>query len=441
MTIELAKGVRDFPPEEKLLRNEITHTLQQVFEHYGFSPLETPAIERWDMLTAKFGAGDTSDAMKEVFSLTDQGERKLGLRFDLTVPLARFIANHPEIKFPFKRYQMEKVWRDGPIKLGRYREFWQCDCDVIGTSSILADTELLKLAEDAFKKIGLAVTLDVNNRKILNGFLETIEIPKTKRDQAIIIIDKMKKVDRRELTKEFENAHVQNDAIEKIFSFLTTDRRTNNDILTALKEHITSPLGQEGIKEMEELLDYAKIFGIKHIRFVPSLARGLAYYTGPVFEGFLNESEKIGITSSVCGGGRYDEMVGKYAGGKEHIPATGISFGLEPITEAIKKQGQLIRKTPTSVYVIPIGTVKECIPILSSLRHAGVNADMDISRRGISKNMQYANTYHIPFVLIIGEDELAKNHVKIRDMKSGNERMITINEATVFLKQQNSTHK
>ncbi|MBI1968963.1 ATP phosphoribosyltransferase regulatory subunit, partial [Candidatus Woesearchaeota archaeon] len=172
MELQTAKGVRDIPPEEKLLKNQVVRTIQAVFELYGFQPLETPILERYETLTAKFAAGEASDALKETFKLKDQGDRDLGLRFDLTVPLARYIAMNPMLKLPFKRYELGPVFRDGPIKLGRYREFWQCDADIIGASSLLAEAELLALVQTVFNKLQLDVVIKVNNRKILNGLLE-----------------------------------------------------------------------------------------------------------------------------------------------------------------------------------------------------------------------------------------------------------------------------
>jgi histidyl-tRNA synthetase len=427
MTIDLAKGTRDFPPEEKILRQKVIATLSSIFERYGFAPLETPAIERYEVLSAKFGAGESSDAMKEIFTFEDQGGRKLGLRFDFTVPFARYIAMNPEIKMPFKRYQIEKVYRDGPIKLGRYREFWQCDVDIAGTPSMLADAELLDVCQSAFQELGLAVTLDVNNRKILNGILEAAGIPKSKKDQALIAIDKFKKLTKKELTKEFNDKDIDEEHMESLLDILEKTKGSNEEILEQLNNILTSDIGKEGLKEMEELFSYLKAYNVKNVRFNPSLARGLGYYTGPVFEGFIDQ--ELGITSSVCGGGRYDDMIGKYQGTTTKIPATGISFGLEPITEALKKMAMIKEKTPTKVYVIPIGTTNNCIRICKRLREAKIPTDMDMQKRGISKNLAYAHAYRIPFALLVGEDEMQQGKVKLRNMESGKEELLSIEEA------------
>ena len=203
MKIERAKGTKDTPPEEEIAKQEIVTALKKTFEIYGFSPLETPVLERWDTLTAKYGGG--AEITKEIFNLTDQGGRNLGLRFDLTVPLARFVASNPNIKFPFKRYQIGLAFRDGPIKLGRYREFWQCDVDIVGSKSMLADAELINLTLDFFKKIGFKVVIEFNNRKLLDGVMEALEIPEQERNSIIITIDKLKKLPLADIKKAEED--------------------------------------------------------------------------------------------------------------------------------------------------------------------------------------------------------------------------------------------
>ena len=184
MKLDTAKGVRDFPPQEKIIRQQIIDSLKSVFERYGYSPLETPIIERYEVLSAKFAAGQESDALKETFKFEDQGRRKLGLRFDLTVPLSRFVGMNPKTKMPFKRYEIGRTYRDGPIKLGRYREFWQCDVDVVGCKDVLADAEIIKLSLDVFKELGFDAYIELNNRKLLNGILEYAKVPKQKKEQA-----------------------------------------------------------------------------------------------------------------------------------------------------------------------------------------------------------------------------------------------------------------
>ncbi len=418
MKLERAKGTRDFLPKEKIVRQEVVDTLKKVFERYGFSPLETPIIERYDICAAKFGAGEESDIMKEIFTLQDQGGRKLGLRYELTFPLARVIGMNPQLKMPFKRYQIGRVFRDGPIKLGRYREFWQCDVDIVGAASVMADAEVISIAAAGFNELGLDVVIEVNNRKLLNEIMAKTGIAEPKRENAIIIVDKLKKIGEQEVLKELVKEGISNEQASELMQVLSVQGE-NFEKLKQLKEFLGET---EGVKETEELFKYLASFEVDFV-FVPMLARGLAYYTGPVYEVFLKNSE---ITSSVAGGGRWDDMIAKYLGRKEKIPATGISFGLEPITEELKKKEQ--RETVTKVFVIPIGTVDDCIKIVQELRSKGVNTEMDLLKRGISKNLNYANSLKIPYAVFVGEEELKAGKLKLRDMNSGKENMVSVKD-------------
>lgn len=421
--LQTAKGVRDVPAEELLLRNRLTAALVKVFERYGYNPLETPVVERWDTLSVKFGAGADSDAMKEIFRFKDQGKRELGLRFELTLSMARYVAMNPNLKLPFKRYEIGRVYRDGPIKLGRTREFWQCDVDIVGTADMIADAELMKLSLDAFKAIGLDAYIEVNTRKLLNAILEQAGVAKAKRGAAIIILDKLNKVGRDGVQDELRKMAINFDTSDKILQLLEV-RGNNKEKLSALKTLLTNDLGKEAIAELEEMFGYFSTKEMRDIVFCPSLARGLAYYTGPVFEGFLRDSEFKG---SICAGGRYDEMIGMFLKGKKVVPATGISFGLVPIMEALKLKEKSDVKTVTRLFVIPIGkTKKAALKIAQELRSAGVNTEVDLMSRGISKNLNYANSMAIPYVLFVGERELKQKKVKLRDMKSGKEELLTV---------------
>ena len=413
MKLQTARGVKDLSPEEKIIKNNVVNTLQEVFNLYGFAPLETPLIERLETLSAKEAAGEESDVMKEVFKLTDQGGRKLGLRFDLTVPLARYVAMNSALKMPFKRSQVGRVFRDGPIKLGRTREFWQMDVDTVGTSSMIAEAELLALANTAFTKLGMDVVIKVNNRKILNGILEQSGIEE--RENAIIAIDKLSKIGKSGVEKELRERGYSLKQIKAVFSIIK-----EKVTLTDLKKSITTDIGKEGISEMKEVLDYCKSMGIKSVQYDVSLARGLAYYTGTVFEVFLKKGE---ITSSIAAGGRYDDMVGKFMGGGRVIPAVGFSFGLVPIVESLKSEG---KKTPARLLVIPINTIKESLQIAEEFRSQGIETDFAMGKKGVSKNLQYADSLGIPFVVIIGEKELAEKKVLLRDMTSGDEKLLSI---------------
>jgi histidyl-tRNA synthetase len=415
----LAKGTRDFGPKEKILRDYIVNTLKEVCENYGFNPIETPIVERYETLAAKFAAGEESDALKEIFKFKDQGNRKIGLRFDLTVPFARYIAMKKTIKMPFKKYMYGEVFRDGPLKTGRYREFTQLDPDVVGTKSMLADAEIISLLDTAFNKLGLKFYIELNNRKILDGVLLDAGIKEKDWFDITISIDKLKKIGKEGVIKELVEKGYEKKVVKEILDSLSMEK-TNDKTLAKLK--IKCEIGQEGLKEMKELFEFLKILKLKTVVFDPSLARGLAYYTGPIYEVFLKDSQ---IISSVAGGGRYDKLIGNYLNSTEEYPATGVSFGIDVIFEAMKKAGQ---KSVVQVYVIPIKTTKECTKIAKELRSKGVNTDMDLIGRGISKNLQYVDSYGIPYAIIVGQKELKQGKVKLRDMKTGKEEFLVVSK-------------
>ncbi len=423
MELQLPKGVRDFPPEEMILRNRLIATLQAVFERYGFNPLETPTFERLDVLSAKYAGG--AEILKETFRFTDQGSRELALRYDLTVPFARFVGMNPQLKQPFKRYAIGRVYRDGPIKLGRYREFYQCDADVVGSASMLADAECVRMALAGFKQLDLPVRISVNNRKLLDELLEKGGVPKERAVEAMLVLDKLKKVGLADVKKELAEKNIPEDAVDFIITI-----STNNDPDTEKLDAIKKYLGETpGTKEMAELLDY--LADAENVVFDPSLARGLAYYTGTVFEGFVPESN---VTSSVCGGGRYDTLIAGLLDNKLAYPAVGFSFGLEPIMDALKEKNPTERRTLAKAYVIPIKASKEGFAVAELLRQASIPVDMDLNGRSISKNLDYANSYGIPYALIVGKKELAEGKVKLKDMTSGEESLLTVEEAIAKLK-------
>ncbi|HLC97542.1 MAG TPA: histidine--tRNA ligase [Candidatus Nanoarchaeia archaeon] len=422
MELQTAKGVRDIPPEEKLLKNQVVQTIQQVFELYGFQPLETPILERYETLTAKFAAGEASDALKETFKLQDQGGRDLGLRFDLTVPLARYIAMNPMLKLPFKRYEMGPVFRDGPIKLGRYREFWQCDADIIGASSLLAEAELLALVQTVFNKLQLDVVIKVNNRKILNGLLEQSGI--TQKDSAIIALDKLDKIGKEGVQKELLERGYQKRQIDAVLALVSQSAS-----LPQLKKKLTSEEAQQGLREIEELFSYLAALGAKKVVFDISLARGLAYYTGMVYEAYLRKGP---ITSSLAAGGRWDAMIGKFLGGNREIPAVGVAFGLEPIMDTLRLQKKAAAAS-LALYVIPINTTIESLKIIQQFREAGIPASLAL-KKSLSKNLEYAGALGVSYTIIIGEDELKKKKVLLRDMTAGKEQLLSVKKVIELCK-------
>ncbi len=412
--IERAKGTREISPEEKLVMNKIVNTIIKNFELYGFQPLETSILQRFDALASKYAGG--SEILKETFRLYDQGKRELALRYDLTVPLALYIALNPNTKLPFKRYEIGKVFRDGPISMERFREFWQCDADIVGSSSILAEAELINLAFKVFNDLDLDVEIKVNNRKILDGVMKYANIPEDNRDSVILTIDKLDKIDQRGVGKELTEKGLTDLQIERIFNIISI-KGSNKDKIIRLKDFLE---GNEGVKEMEELMIYSP-----SITLDIALARGLSYYTGLIFE------IKMPITKvSIGSGGRYDNMVGNFLNSKTKMPAVGISFGIDRIALVLKNK----EKTTTKVYIIPIKTINESLKLANELRNNKINSDIDLMSRGISKNLDYANSLSIPYVVFIGEDELKQNKFKLRDMSTGKEDLLNLKQIIELLK-------
>ena len=421
MNMQLAKGVRDINPEEKIVKNQVITSLQKIFELYGFMPLETPIIERYETLAAKGGAEEGSDCLKETFQLTDQGKRQLGLRFELTTSLARYVAMNPTLKLPFKRYEMGQVFRDGPIKLGRYRELWQCDIDTVGASSMLADAEIVAMAAAFFAEWKLDVVIKINNRKLLNGIMEQAGIKELK--EAIIAIDKLDKIGVSGVSEELAQRGYTQKQIDALFSLLEPGVS-----LAKLGPKMTSVEGMQGLAEIQELLKYVEGLDV-NVVFDVSLARGQAYYTGTVFEAYLAKPGENEPKGSLAGGGRYDDMVGKFAGGGRVIPAVGISFGLEPIMDVLKARNKVALKTRTRALVLPINTQGESFSIVQTLRAKGIAADLALGKKGVSKNLEYASSLGIPYVVIVGEDELRAKKVLVRDMDSGEEKLLALDDA------------
>ena len=424
MKLQLPKGTRDFPPEEKIVRDKIVETLKNCFELYGYSPLETPALERYEVLSSKYTGGD--EILKETFKLKDQGNRDLGLKYDLTVPMCRFIAMNPQIKLPFKRYQIQTVWRDGPTAAGRYREFLQGDIDIVGCKSVIADAEIISATDFVFKKLELDIVIKINTRKLLNDILAYCGVKNKDFDTIMLSIDKLEKFGEKIVRDELIEKGVKKEIIRKIIETITI-KGTNKEKIKKIKPILKN---SEGLKEIEELLNYLDILDVK-VDFDVSLARGLAYYTGPIYE-FI--PKKSIIKTSLAGGGRYDEMIGDLLGSKKEYPATGVSFGVDRIYDAYVEKKKIKQKTVAKVYIIPIKTINQSLNIAKKLREKNIKVDIDLLDRGPSKNLQYANSLGIPFVIFIGDEELKQNKVKLRDMKTGKELLLTVEEVIKKLK-------
>ncbi len=422
MKLQLARGVQDIAPDKQLQRQEVMRTLQKTFESYGFLPLDTPVFERYDVLSAKFAAGEESDAMKEVYKLKDNGERELGLRFDLTVPLARYVGMNIDLKLPFKRYQIGKVYRDAPVKAGRYREFTQCDVDIIGSKNMAADATCINVALDVYKALGIKAQIKVNNRKLLQSIIKRLGVKEQEVDSAMISLDKLDKYGQDIVQKELTEKNIPLNVAS--FTALTpgTCSLASKDELEKFMRPLQEKLGKEneGLQELQELFSY--FTKNAQIIFDPPLARGLGYYTGTVFEVYAEENTAIG---AIGGGGRYDNLIGGYLGKNDgEYPAVGISFGLDRMMDVLETLGKQVQLNNTlAVFVIPIGdTSKEAFALAQALRTKGIGVDVELSgRKDLKKNMKYADAYNIPYVLLIGENELKEGKFTLKNLQSGEE--------------------
>lgn len=424
MELDTARGVRDIDPQDAILREEIVTTLQKIFSKYGFLPLDTPIIERFDVLGAKFAAGEQSDAMTEVYTLKDNGDRELGLRFDLTVPLSRYVGMNPRLKLPFKRYQIGKVYRDAPVRAGRYREFTQCDVDIVGSKDMLSDVTCISVAIDAYKSFGLDVVIQVNNRKFLTSLMKANGIVDDQVESLMMSIDKLDKAGRDGVVIEASEKGFDADTVNKIIDLLSM-QGTNQEKLSLLQNMLPE---DKGLEELQEVISY---FDDSQISFTPTLARGLGYYTGTVFEVYAKDNENIG---AVGAGGRYDNLIAGYlkAAGTntdKQFPAVGISFGLDRIVDVLKKLGKVIPKSSlTKVLIVPMDTKQESFKVAKTLRDAGITTDIDLMGKNVKKNLSFANEYNIPYVLIIGENELKENKVTLKDLNAETNELMTVDE-------------
>ena len=422
MELKRAKGTRDFLPEEKIIRNNVVDILRETFEKYGFNPLETPSLERMDVLSSKYAGG--AEIMKETFSLKDQGGRDLGLRYDLTVPFARVIAMNKGLRMPYKRYAIGRVFRDGPLKLGRYREFWQCDVDVVGCKTFVAELELLNIVKEVFDKIGIEIVVKVNDRRLLDEVIAKSGVDKEKINEVILVIDKLDKVGIESVKKELvDSIGIDMGIVDKILEIVLCEG-SNQDKLKMISSFVGENEGLDNLNNIFEELDF--------LEFSPSLARGLSYYTGTVFEIFM---KKGSIKSSLSAGGRYDKLIGDLVGDGKEYPSVGISFGLDVINEALKlvKKEETVKKTVVDTYVVSIGCSEEARNIVQKFREGNLKVDFDLLERGVSKNLDFASKAGIKYVVIVGKKELEAKKITLKNMFSGEEQMMTINDCFKLL--------
>lgn len=413
MKIQNVKGGYDFLPKEQKIRNYINEVLKETFMEYGYGSIETPILCYLDMLVDKYD--ENNDLLKEIYKLSDQGGRELGLRYDLTVPFAKFIAlNKNNISMPFKRYEIAKVFRDGPVKVGRDREFTQCDADVVGIEGQFIEAELLSLYINAFKKLGIDIIIKYNNRNLMRGLIKETGVSEEQISKVITILDKMNKITEAELRTYLIEIAIENEQIDKLLMLFKMDIDKIKDMLKdSTNEELTL-----GIKEIDTLKGYLEKLGYGEICKVDlTLARGQDYYTGNVFEVY----DKSGyLTSSIGGGGRYDKMVTEYINDGEVYPAVGISFGLTSIYEILKTRDDFKNTSDIKFYIIPMGVDMEALSLANTLRSYGYNVDVEMKGRKLKKSLDFANRENIPYVIIVGEDEVKSGKVTVKDMINQN---------------------
>ena len=433
----IPKGTRDFSPTEMMRRDYIFNTIRSVFRLNGYSPIETPAMENLSILLGKYG--DEGD--KLLFKVLNSGDyaAKLqphelteaskicekGLRYDLTVPFARYVVQHQnDITFPFKRYQVQPVWRADRPQKGRYREFYQCDVDVIGSKSLLSEVELVGIVESVFEKLGIAVTLKMNNRKILYGIAEVMGHA-DKMIDITVAIDKLEKIGLDAVKAELLERGIEAEAIEKLQPILELSGTTTEKLATLRQILASSETGLKGVEEMETIFDCVAQVGCKiDVELDLSLARGLNYYTGAIFE---VKARDFAI-GSICGGGRYDNLTGIF--GLNDVSGVGISFGADRIYDVMVGLDLFPSDiaTTTKVLFVNLGVAEAMASLraVKSLRSAGISAELYPDSAKMKKQMEYANRRAIPYVAIIGSNELEQGVVTLKNMNSGEQTTVAV---------------
>lgn len=442
----IPKGTRDFSPSEMAKRNYIFDNIKSVYEFFGFRQIETPAMENLSTLLGKYGEeGDkllfkilnSGDFLKEVnlndvtvhnaSTITTKISEK-GLRYDLTVPFARYVVQHRnEIQFPFKRYQIQSVWRADRPQKGRYREFFQCDADVIGSNSLLNELELIQIIDNVFKKLNINVVIKINNRKILAGIAERIGFPELL-VEITVALDKFDKIGAEAVIEEMTSKGIDEKAIEQIKPLMNLQNMNAAQKLSYLATFLeTSSIGTKGIAEIEEILNLLNQFNIHNeIEVDLTLARGLNYYTGAIFE-VVTKEVKMG---SICGGGRYDNLTGIF--GLNDVSGVGISFGADRIYDVLTELDRFpdLSFKGTQVLILNFGKKEEleAISILEKLRQAGLRAELFPDSAKMNKQMTYANHHNIPFVIFAGESEIQSGLLGLKNMNSGIQQSLQLEE-------------
>ena len=447
----IPKGTRDFGPVEMAKRNYIFDTIKEVYALYGFQQIETPAMETLQTLMGKYGEeGDkllfkilnSGDYMNKVSDedLHSLNSLKLaaklcekGLRYDLTVPFARYVVQHrEELQLPFKRYQIQPVWRADRPQKGRYREFYQCDADVVGSDSLLNEVELMQIVDTVFTKFGVRVCVKINNRKILTGIAEVIGEAEKIVD-ITVAIDKLDKIGLEKVNEELRNDGISEEAIEKLQPIISLSG-SNEEKLEVISQVLAgSETGLKGVEEIRFILDTLKAVGLNNeIEFDLTLARGLNYYTGAIFEVKALDTPM----GSITGGGRYDNLTGIF--GLPGLSGVGISFGADRIYDVLNALDLYPKEAVNSTQVLFINfgetETAYCLPIVGKLRQAGIRSEIFPDKAKMKKQMSYANAKNIPFVVLAGENEMAAGKVTLKNMESGEQTLVTAEELIAAVK-------
>ena len=425
------KGFRDFLPDDMVIRRKVINTFINGFEKYGYEPLETPVLEYGEILLGKYG----EEAEKLIYQFEDRGGRKVAMKYDLTVPACRVMAQYGEqLPLPFKRYQIQPVWRADNTQKGRYREFYQCDADTFGTSSMIADAEFIQMGIEILQELGFSDFIArINNRKFIDGLTQFAGASKQDFYNICIAVDKLEKIGKEGIIKEMKKRKVNDSVIEKIMEIISL-KGTNNELIeTLLNKMKNIPTAIEGLNELKILFSYlsASTISKEKYRFDLSIIRGLSYYTGPVWEYSINE----GGVGSVAGCGRYDKLVGMYLG--RDIPATGGSFGIERIIEIVKERKMIndSQEKPVLVTVFSPEYSVNSIQLADSLRKQGKKVILYPDENNkLEKQLKYANRKGIPFVIIQGPEEVEKNVLKLKNMQTGEQETMTVEELIIKLK-------
>lgn len=455
----IPKGTRDFSPVEMLRRKYIFSTIEKVFQNYGFLPLETPAMEKLETLTGKYGEegdrlifkvlsnGDVwSGVAPELKEKLMKGEdvnpgkfaaavSEKALRYDLTVPFARYVVQHRnEIAFPFKRYQVQPVWRADRPQKGRYREFYQCDADVVGTTSLLCEAEIVMMIREVMKGLGVTdFTIKINHRGVLKGIADTIEA--TGKETALYVaIDKLDKIGKEGVSKELSEAGFAPDKIELLFNILSTTG-SNEQKRLALASLFKSESGQKGLNDLKTVFDLLEASGSdqNNLEFDISLARGLSYYTGCIFEVKIN-NVSIG---SVSGGGRYDNLTASF-GDKENLSGVGISFGVDRLYDVLEElqlfPKEIQRSSKVLICFLDTESMRYGLKVLASLRAAGIPSELYPDESKLKKQLDYANKKMIPFTIVIGEEERKEGKLMLKNMDAGTQEKVSLEAIIKALK-------